>query len=92
MKMESGRRFVEHEQGTLRSIVLHQKSSQFHPLYLSSGEGGGGLAELDIPQPHILQRFQYLQHFLFAALPPSSAKNSIASSTVISSTSYIDRP
>ena len=35
--------------------LLGQLGGQLHPLGLAAGQGGGGLAQLHVPQPHVLQ-------------------------------------
>ena len=57
--VQTGGGFVQNIDG-LAGGALGQLRSQLHPLCLTAGEGGGGLPQLHIAQPHIRQRGQSL--------------------------------
>jgi len=47
VEVQTGGRLVEDVQGPARS-ALRELLGEFHPLGLAAGQGGGGLAQLDI--------------------------------------------
>ncbi len=58
-EVKTGRRFIEDIDG-LAGTPLAQFPGQFNPLGFAAREGGGGLAQLNITQPHIGQRLELI--------------------------------
>ncbi len=43
-------------------VALGELGGEFHTLALAAGEGGGGLAELDVAETYVLQRLDLLEY------------------------------
>ena len=56
-KMKAGGGFIQNVQGSA-GISFGQFPGQFDPLGFPAGKGGGGLSQLDIPQPHLHEGVQ----------------------------------
>ena len=56
-KVQAGRRLVEQIERAAGAL-LHQFAGQLDPLGLAARERGRGLAELEIVEPHVVQRLQ----------------------------------
>ena len=68
-------------------VALGQLERELHALRLAAGERGGALPEPDVAEAHLEQRLRAC-----LAIAGTAAKNSWASSTVMSSTSWMLRP
>ena len=55
--VEAGRRFVEDVE-RFAGGAFGQFAGELHPLRLAAGEGGGGLAEMEVVEADITERFQ----------------------------------
>ena len=58
MEVQTGGWLIEDEERR-RLVFLADKVGEFHTLVLTAGEGAGVLAELDIAQSNLLQRFEF---------------------------------
>ena len=57
MEVKAGSWLVENEQGRFL-LLLSYEVGEFHALVLTTGEGGGVLAEFDVAKSHLFQRLQ----------------------------------
>ncbi len=61
--VEAGGGFVQDIQ-RVSAAAAHEFCRQFHALRLAAGHGGGGLAQVDIAQPHFLKGLEFAQNFI----------------------------
>lgn len=85
LKVQSGSRFVKNIERLAR-IPFGEFGGQLHTLALATGERGGRLPQLDIPQADLLNYLNLVQYLRYVS------KNSTARFIVISSTSAMDFP